>query len=68
MNPVAEQLTGWPESEAKGKPLEEVFHIVQEESRAPVQSPVQRILTEGAVVGLADHMNDIPRRDRAPNS
>ncbi|MGO8878305.1 MAG: PAS domain S-box protein, partial [Desulfomonilaceae bacterium] len=55
MNPVAERLTGWLEAEATGKTLDEVFHIVQEESRAPVVSPVQRVLSEGTVVGLANH-------------
>ena len=55
MNPVAEQLTGWLEAEAAGKSLDEVFHIVEEKSRAPVQNPVNRVLTEGMVVGLANH-------------
>jgi len=55
MNPVAEQLTGWPEAEAQGKPLDEVFHIVNEETHAVVENPVQRVLREGTVVGLANH-------------
>jgi PAS domain S-box-containing protein len=55
MNPVAEQLTGWPEAEARGKPLEEVFHIVSEETHALLENPVQRALREGTVVGLANH-------------
>ncbi len=55
MNPVAEQLTGWPEAEARGQPLVDVFHIVNEETRAVVENPVQRVLREGTVVGLANH-------------
>jgi PAS domain S-box-containing protein len=55
MNPVAERLTGWQEAEAAGKSLDEVFHIVEEESRKPVQNPVRRVLSEGVVVGLANH-------------
>lgn len=55
MNPVAEQLTGWPEAEACGKPLADVFRIVNEETRAVVENPVQRVLREGTVVGLANH-------------
>jgi len=55
MNPVAEQLTGWREAEARGKPLAEVFRIVNEETRAPVQDPVTRVLREGTVIGLANH-------------
>jgi PAS domain S-box-containing protein len=55
MNPVAESLTGWTEAEAEGKPLDEVFRIVNEENRAVVESPVTRVLREGQVVGLANH-------------
>ncbi len=55
MNAVAEQLTGWSEAEATGKSLDDVFHIVNEETRAPVRNPVWRVLHEGQVVGLANH-------------
>ena len=55
MNPVAEHLTGWKEADASGKPLEEVFHIVNEETRQTVENPVWRVLREGQVVGLANH-------------
>lgn len=55
MNPVAERLTGWPEAEAVGKPLDDVFQIVNEVSRDLLENPVQRVLQEGAVVGLANH-------------
>ncbi|MFA6240553.1 MAG: PAS domain S-box protein, partial [Candidatus Hydrogenedentales bacterium] len=55
MNPVAEQLTGWKEADAKGMPLEEVFRIVSEETRAVPENPAQRALREGKVVGLANH-------------
>ncbi|HOW74379.1 MAG TPA: GAF domain-containing protein [Candidatus Competibacteraceae bacterium] len=55
MNPVAEQLTGWPETEAQGQLLDDVFHIVNEETHAVVENPAQRVLREGTVVGLANH-------------
>ncbi len=55
MNPVAEKLTGWPSSEATGRPLTEVFRIINEDTRAIVESPVARVLREGMVVGLANH-------------
>jgi PAS domain S-box-containing protein len=55
MNPVAETLTGWLEAEARGQPLASVFRIVNEETRAVVESPVARVLREGQVVGLANH-------------
>src|SRR5262249_62130593 len=40
LNAVAERLTGWGQAEAVGRPLGEVFQIVNEETRAPAASPV----------------------------
>jgi PAS domain S-box-containing protein len=54
-NRVAQSLMGWPESEIAGKPLDEIFRIVNEFTRAAVESPVARVLREGAIVGLANH-------------
>jgi PAS domain S-box-containing protein len=55
MNPVAERLTGWALAEAEGRPLGDVFRIVNEVTRATVESPVEKVLREGRVVGLANH-------------
>ena len=55
LNPVAEALTGWPNAEAQGQALENVFAIVNETSRQPVENPALRALREGAIVGLANH-------------
>ena len=55
MNPVAERLTGWTEAEAQSRPLDEVFRIVNEETRASVESPVHKVLREGGIVDLANH-------------
>ena len=55
LNPVAEKLTGWTEDEARGKPLETVFHIINEMTRHVVENPVEKVLREGKVVGLANH-------------
>ena len=55
VNPVAEKLTGWLQPDARGAPLEQVFHIVNERTRARVESPVTRVLREGTIVGLANH-------------
>jgi len=54
-NAVAEALTGWRSEEAVGRPLHEVFQIVNEVTRRPAPSPVERVLREGVVVGLANH-------------
>jgi PAS domain S-box-containing protein len=62
MNPIAEELTGWTLADARGRPLGEVFSIVNEETRRKVESPVARVLREGAIVGLANH-TVLVRRD-----
>jgi PAS domain S-box-containing protein len=54
MNPVAEALTGWSSADATGKALDEIFHIVHEDNRAPIESPVRRALGEGVVMGVVD--------------
>ena len=55
MNPVAEAMTGWTQADAVGMPLEDVFRIVNETTREPVENPALRALGEGVVVGLANH-------------
>src|SRR5919204_6369306 len=54
MNRVAQALTGWDDG-AVGRPLGEVFHIVNEQTRQPVESPVTKVIREGVVVGLGNH-------------
>jgi PAS domain S-box-containing protein len=55
MNPVAEALTGWSQEKAQRRSLAEVFTILNEETRAVVESPVDKVLREGVIVGLANH-------------
>lgn len=55
LNAVAESLTGWNTADAKGRPLAEVFRIANEETRRVVDNPVDKVLREGATVGLANH-------------
>jgi PAS domain-containing protein len=50
MNPVAEQLTGWQQSDARGRPLTEVFRIVHEQTRAAVEDPCSKALRTGRIV------------------
>ena len=61
MNPVAEALTGWSQAEAMGRPVEEVFRIENEHSKAPAEVPIDRILKTGEVVGLANHTELVTR-------
>ena len=55
MNQVAEQLTGYSESEAINRHLDDVFRIISDVTREAVESPVSKVLREGAIVGLANH-------------
>ncbi len=55
LNPVAEELVGWEMGEAVGQRLEDVFHIVNETTRQPVENPALRALRDGKIVGLANH-------------
>lgn len=55
MNRVAEKLTGWHLHEAEGKPLTEVFPIVNQETRQAVENPVDKVRRLNQVVGLANH-------------
>jgi PAS domain S-box-containing protein len=55
LNGVAENLTGWSHVDALGRPLPEVFQIINEATRQPVENPALRALRENTVVGLANH-------------
>ncbi|MBI5035377.1 MAG: PAS domain-containing protein [Chloroflexi bacterium] len=55
MNRVAEQLTGWTIQECLLKPAQDVFNIINEETRKQVSSPLDRVVKEGTIVGLANH-------------
>ena len=64
INKVAEELTGWRFGEAKGKELKKVFKIINKESRQEVESPFDKVLKRGAVVGLANHTLLISKNGR----
>src|SRR5262249_10710698 len=55
INAVAESLTGWQQKEAVGEPLNKVFRIISEETRASVENPVAKVLQTGTAVGLTNH-------------
>jgi len=55
MNPVAEYLTGWKQEDAVGKPLLEVFRVVNEKTGKLAEDPVNRIIKKGVIAGLANH-------------
>ena len=55
MNSVAQELTGWSLQDDFQRPVKEVFHIINEHTRAEVTNPVSKVLESGVVVGLANH-------------
>ena len=55
LNPLAEQLTGWIQAQAIGRPISEVFTIINKETRLPSTIPVTETLQNGTVHGLANH-------------
>jgi PAS domain S-box-containing protein len=55
MNAVAESVTGWNFSEARGRPTSEVFRILNEQTREVVENPAEKVMKHGVVVGLANH-------------
>ncbi len=61
INPVAAKLTGWNMDEARGKPLTDIFEIVNAQTGAKVENPVQKVLEKGKIVGLANHTKLIAR-------
>lgn len=55
LNPIAESLTGWSQTEAIGQPLAKVFDIYNEVTGEPCENPVDKVLRTGKIVGLANH-------------
>ena len=52
LNKIAEELTGWDGAEARGRPIWEVFRVIDEETRKPVDDPALKALRERAVTRL----------------
>src|SRR5208283_3456120 len=55
INRAAESLTGWTLEEAAGNPLDQVFHIINEQSRERCENPVDKVIQTGKIVELANH-------------
>ena len=67
LNAVAEQLTGWTQAAAAQRPVDEVFKIINQETRQPAVIPVKETLAQGTIQGLANHTVLVARdgRERA---
>ena len=64
INQIAQELTGWSQSEAVGKPLTEVFRVLREDTQEPEESPVDRVLQTEQIVTLANHTILVARDGR----
>jgi diguanylate cyclase (GGDEF)-like protein/PAS domain S-box-containing protein len=52
LNSVAEKMTGWSREEASGRPLAEVFRIIDGATRLPAQNPLEMAIEQNKTVGL----------------
>lgn len=64
LNPVAESLTGWKSAEAHGQPIEDIFNIINKETRKRAANPVAKVLSEGVVVGFWNDAVLVSRNNR----
>jgi len=55
LNTIAEKLTGWTQTEAAGRPADDIFRIINEETRQPTISPIKKTLAHGTIQILANH-------------
>ncbi len=62
LNPVAQNLTGWGNADAPGRPLAEVFHISEDSTGHQARDPVTACLEQGAVIA-SDRDTTLSRRD-----
>ncbi len=64
INPIAENLTFWEKTQAKGKPSEQVFHVIKEGTRKVIRNPISRVLQEKVVLRRANHTILITKNKR----
>ncbi len=64
VNPIAEKLTGWSQSEARGKKLVEVFAVINGVTREPVKDPAERVLKSGGIEELKENSVLLSRNGR----
>jgi diguanylate cyclase (GGDEF)-like protein/PAS domain S-box-containing protein len=64
MNRASERLTGWTMAEAQGKPVSDIFAIESAETGQAVDVPVEQVLHDGQIVGLANHTVLVSRDGR----
>lgn len=56
VNPVAEQITGWNEADARGRPISEIFPLYHTESKEPIENPADKVRRTGTVGRIEDEI------------
>ncbi len=64
LNPIAEELTGWDADAARGRPLGEVYCVVDEATRVPIENPIEESLREKCPLGAPPHVVLVRRDER----
>ena len=64
MNPVADEMSGWKNNAALGKPIEEVLILIREDTGVRIENPIMHAIRAGVTVGLANHTVLISRDGR----
>jgi PAS domain S-box-containing protein len=54
-NPAAEKLIGWSDEDAFGRPLHEIFHLIDRNTRMVLDNPIGRAVRERRPVQVARH-------------
>ncbi len=55
INQVACDLIGIKDAEALGQPLENVLHLLQQDTRQRLENPVERVIRTGKTFEISDH-------------
>ncbi len=56
LNYISEELTGWSSEEAAGRPISEIFHLIDEKTRVKVETPVTRVIRTGKMMLLSENV------------
>ena len=63
LNPMAERMTGWPLSEARGQPITTVISLIDELDLLPIPNPVNECLKLNGTIHLSEHAAMVLRDD-----
>jgi diguanylate cyclase (GGDEF)-like protein/PAS domain S-box-containing protein len=53
LNPVAQRITGWSNTEADGLPFSEMITLINEVTRKPISDPVAQVLSQNTIINFS---------------